>query len=234
MNNYLDLEAFRTREYKTLRNSTITVGENRLSAKCEPEKLSKKEHIKDVAEALLFIIPLRIVPVAIAIVLFFIYSRYLVAALFSALLLIYIAFYFLGVWAYKKHPKVYSFTIDEKGITHTDYNGVFHIEWNELASFGFVNNIPTSSSRKREDHQMVAYFSKKIFKKEGLRSKCGGDWASFPLSYSKKKTLVLCFGKNEVDETIMQKIHNLVEKYCVECYRIDLIEELALASDVEL
>jgi len=166
-------------------------------------------------------------------IVFIIYGKYLIGvlALLSAFCIA-VDFVVSSIQE-DKYFKVNSFVIDEKGIVHTTHNKKYFIDWSELSSFGFVNNkqIIDGLESKRENYQMCAYFSKKVFSKNQLKRVI---WRRrYQFHYSKKNILVLEFAKNEIEDSIMQKIHDLVEKYCVECYRIDLIEELWWASDVE-
>jgi len=130
----------------------------------------------------------------------------------------------------KENEEKFRFCINEYGITYTFYKGMYHIKWQELLCFGFVNNIPTSMPpSKREYHQMCAYFSNKRYTRKKLDFSIRVAMPGTKLLHcSKKHTLCLCFLQNEVDESLIQKIHNLVEKYCVECWRLDIIEELDL------
>ena len=92
---------------------------------------------------------------------------------------IFFAFGFLGAvymhlmgMVHGKKEKCFRYIVDENGITNVQVNGTYHINWNEVACYGFVDNVPNGALRDNEEQRVSCLVvSTEFHEKKKLRKR---------------------------------------------------------------
>ena len=70
-----------------------------------------------------------------------------------------------------KKAKCFRYVVDENGITNVQVNGTYHINWNEVAYYGFVDNIPNGVRDNKEQRASCLIVSMEFNEKKKLRKR---------------------------------------------------------------
>ena len=157
-------------------------------------------------------------------------KQYFYAVIFSFMLL-FIDWYTIGCLMYSiLISRKFKFVIDKNGVTHNDINKTYYLSWNEISSYGYVNNnyncLQTYGDADSAAKQIVLYFSTKTHTKKYLRNRFN-QLASNPIHKhcSKKGFISFCFWENDVDIIFIDKFNTCIELYIDKNKEISYIEE---------
>ena len=118
----------------------------------------------------------------------------------------------------KKRRLTYSFLVNEKGITQNEVNKTYFLPWSEILSWGVVNHNVISGYRDYywSERQTCLYFSRKEYTERKANRFCWRVENNFFKHCNTDERIVFCFGEDDVEESLIEKIKDIICLYSSE------------------
>lgn len=197
-----------------LKKIEIEFGDGRFEAKLKPpKKLTATEIILGAVFSLIFYGMFLF-----GAIIGFIGRGYFYAILFSFFL---IFFAFMGASRCivdKKRRVTYSFLVNENGVTQTEVNKTYFLPWSEIIAWGLVNHNAISGHREYvwSERQTCLYFSRKEYTEIKSKRFCRFVERNFFSHSNTEERIVFCFGEDDPEESVVEKIKDIICLYSSE------------------
>lgn len=170
------------------------IEENVKELKFRMKQPSRKDQI-----AIFLLFCLLLIPFFLFSILFLIKSAFFYAVLFFIGSVGVMMAIIIGEQAKNKQLAQFQFIINADGVTHKDVDSTYFISWDEVVSYGFINNCSMRAKRKMEDYtQTCIYFAKTRLNEMILRKKAESMSIQKYLHCSSNEIIV--FGLKEDDK----------------------------------
>lgn len=143
---------------------------------------------------------------------------------FLGLSIIIYVFDIIGTWIKISRIKNFKIILNSEGIYNFEVNGKYFIHWEDVASYGIVNDnvISGAHARPLSPRQTCFYFSKNIHTENSLRRKFDRITGGLYNHCNSNHMIVITIEDDNAQQAIISNIKKITNKYC-KCKEISYI-----------
>ena len=128
---------------------------------------------------------------------------------------------FIDIKTEAKRVNLFKLIINENGVTHIELKKKFHLNWNEIKTFGFVNKMLLPNSfgilgflriNRRYGEQTILYFSNQRYDEKSLRKVLRPTTKRCYIS--SPELVVFEFQEEVIINKVKENIYPYIYKYC--------------------
>ncbi len=146
----------------------------------------------------------------------FIGKKYVYAVMGGVMLVLMLGVAVMYVRRARKRRELFSFVINEQGVTHVDVDGTYHLSWDQVGAFGLVDDNIISGVRDtaQSARQACLYIAVHTYDEAYLRKRFWRIENRRYMHCSTNEMIVLGFGEDDIEHTLYEEIKPYLYRYC--------------------